>query len=177
MLAMFRPVSAGAPLPCANSRFNVPDGLLVLFPTGSAWNRKTWLTALLVPLLNAEAVQPMGCEVLPAVAVAVPVAGRLSKPRIVPPPFTSSLAAGVVVPMPTFVPLSKICEFVISALASNLATVFTVPPAVVTGVVPVASGCAAALGVAVPAGVIGADSTKAVGGSPPMVAASPAFKA
>ena len=33
--------------------------------------------------------------------MAVPVAGRLNRPRIVPPPFTSSVDAGLVVPMPT----------------------------------------------------------------------------
>ena len=36
------------------------------------------------------------------VAVAVPVAGRLSVPRIVPEPLTSSVVAGVVVLMPIF---------------------------------------------------------------------------
>jgi hypothetical protein len=44
--------------------------------------------------------------------------------------------------MPTFVPLSTICELVMSAAASNLASLLAVPPAVVTGVVPVANGCA-----------------------------------
>jgi hypothetical protein len=62
---------------------------------------------VLVPLLNAEATKSMGCELKPAVAVAVPIAGKLNKPRIVPPPFTSRVDAGVVVPMPTlaFVPV------------------------------------------------------------------------
>ena len=53
-----------------------------------------------------------------------------------------SFAAGAVLPMPTFLPLSKIRELVMSALASNFASLFTVPPAVATGIVLVAEGCA-----------------------------------
>jgi hypothetical protein len=44
----------------------------------------------------------MGCELKPAVAVAVPAGGKLNRPRIVPPPFTSRADAGVVVLIPTF---------------------------------------------------------------------------
>jgi hypothetical protein len=68
-----------------------------------------------------------------------------------------------------------------SALASNLASLFIVPPAVVTGVVPVANGCAV---VGVDAGTSalvvsaeGAANTNAEGGSPPIVSASAAFSA
>ena len=52
-------------------------------------------------LLNAEAAKLNGCEFLPAVAV--PVAGRFKMPRTVLPPLISSVAAGVVVPMPILV--------------------------------------------------------------------------
>jgi hypothetical protein len=61
---------------------------------------------VLVLLLNADAVRFSGSESLPAVAVAAPVAGSASVPRIesvpriVPAPFTSSVVAGVAVPMP-----------------------------------------------------------------------------
>ena len=53
-------------------------------------------------LLKAEAARFSGCEFLPAVAVAVPFDGRLNVPRIVPPPFTSSVEAGVIVLIPIF---------------------------------------------------------------------------
>jgi hypothetical protein len=43
----------------------------------------------------------MGCELKPLLAVAVPVVGRLNKPRIVLPPFTSKVEAGLFVPIPT----------------------------------------------------------------------------
>jgi hypothetical protein len=52
-------------------------------------------------LLKAEAARFIGCELKPAVAVAVPVGGKLNNPRIVPPPFTSSVDAGFVVPIPS----------------------------------------------------------------------------
>jgi hypothetical protein len=51
-------------------------------------------------LLNAEAPKANPCEFPPAVAVAVAAAGRLSAPRIVPPPCTSSVLAGTGVLMP-----------------------------------------------------------------------------
>src|SRR5208283_2954292 len=93
-------------------------------------------------------------------------------------PLTSSLVAGAVVPMPTLVPLSKICEFVISAAASNLARLLTVPPAVVTGVVPVAIGCTVVAALLTPKlEVGGAAKTNAEAGSPPTVCASAAFSA
>ncbi len=101
LLLIFSPVSAGALVPEPNSRFKVPDGLAVLFPAGSACQRKCSLTAAPVPLLNAEAVNVVGCEFFPAVAVAALVAGILRLPRTVSLPFTSSVAPGVVVLMPT----------------------------------------------------------------------------
>ena len=36
VLLIFNPVSAGLLVPEPNSRFNVPEGLVVLFPEGSA---------------------------------------------------------------------------------------------------------------------------------------------
>jgi hypothetical protein len=51
-------------------------------------------------LLNAEAVRLKGWEFFPAVAVALPVEGRLNVPRMVPAPFTSNVVVGVVVLMP-----------------------------------------------------------------------------
>src|SRR5215831_19559950 len=102
---MCSPVSAGGLFPELNNKFRVPLGVLVLLPVGSACQRKFWLTALLVPLLNEDAVCRNCCEFLPLVAVAVPFEGRLSSPRIVPPPFTSSVLAGVVVFTPIFAAL------------------------------------------------------------------------
>ena len=69
------PVGAGAPDPDPKSRFREPDGLALLLPTGSAYQRKCWLTAAPVPLLNAEPSKSKGCELNPFVAVAVPVEG------------------------------------------------------------------------------------------------------
>jgi hypothetical protein len=54
----------------------------------------------LVELLNEEATSVCGSEFFPPVAVAVPVAGRLSVPRTVLPPLMSSVEAGVVVLIP-----------------------------------------------------------------------------
>lgn len=51
-------------------------------------------------LLYADAVRFSGCEFLPAVAVAVPVAGKVRMPRTVLPPFMSSVVVGVAVLMP-----------------------------------------------------------------------------
>ena len=51
-------------------------------------------------LLKDEAARLAGCELLPPVDVATPVAGRLNFPRTVTPPLTSSVLAGVVVPIP-----------------------------------------------------------------------------
>lgn len=67
-----------------------------------------------------------------------------------------------------------------SAVASNLASLFTVPPAVVTGVVPVAKGWMLVLALVAlpPVLAFGAvANTNAEGGSPPTVAASAAFNA
>ncbi len=62
----------------------------MLFAAGSASQRNVWFTAVLLVLLNDDAVRFSPCEGLPPAAVAVPVAGRLSVPRMVPAPLTSS---------------------------------------------------------------------------------------
>src|SRR5260370_31669780 len=113
------------------------------------------------------------------VAVAAPVEGKFREPRKMPVPLTSSLAAGAVLPIPTLVPLSKIRELAISADASNLASLFTVPPAVVTAVLPAASDWGAVLWLEAAAGAVfgGAANTNADAGKPPPVSASAAFRA
>jgi hypothetical protein len=78
LLLMWSPGSAGVVDPCPNSRLSVPVAPLVLFPTGSATQRKFWGTAVLLALLNTEAVKSNCCELLPAVAIAFP---RYESPR------------------------------------------------------------------------------------------------
>src|SRR5260370_30682542 len=63
--------------------------------------------AAAVPLLNDEATNPSACEFLPPVAAAAPVAGRVSRPSTFSEPFTSSVAAGVVVLIPTLAVLPE----------------------------------------------------------------------
>src|SRR3981081_260255 len=55
LLAIERPVSAGALPSEKKRRFNEPEGLAVLLPTASAFHRKSWFTAKLLPLLKADA--------------------------------------------------------------------------------------------------------------------------
>ena len=90
------------PVPCANRRFRLPLAVVVLLPTGSDCQRKFWLTGVVELLLNTDEVKVTVCEFFPAVAVAVPVVGRLKFPRTVAPPFTSSGVTGVVVFTPIF---------------------------------------------------------------------------
>jgi hypothetical protein len=105
LLAMESPVSAGVLVPEANNKLSLPDGLEVLLPVGSACRLKVWFTAALLLLLNEEACRLAGCEFLPPVEAAVPVAGNCSVPRTVPAPLTSSVEAGVVVFKPTLAEL------------------------------------------------------------------------
>lgn len=100
--AIDSPVSAVFDEPDPKSKFSVPDGLAVSLPAGSDCHWNVSFVADLEVLLKAEAVKVTGSEVLPAVAVAVPVEGSASVPLTVLPPFTSRVVAGVVVPMPTF---------------------------------------------------------------------------
>ena len=58
----------------------MPDGLVVSFEAGSACHWKVWFSAALVEMLNEDATKSCGREFLPAVAVAVPVAGSFSAP-------------------------------------------------------------------------------------------------
>src|SRR5579863_869121 len=67
LLAMLSPVSAGFPVPCANKRLSEPLALLVSLLTASACHRKVCVTAVLVPLLNAEAARSRACELNPLV--------------------------------------------------------------------------------------------------------------
>src|SRR5271170_6037240 len=101
------PVSDGRVAPCPNSRFRLPDGEPVLLPAASACHSNVSLTGVLMVLLTAEACRLTGCEFFPAAAVAVPVVGKLSVPRMVAPPFTSRVEAGDVVPMPIFAELPE----------------------------------------------------------------------
>ena len=105
------PVSTGVPLPEANSKLNLPDGDAVLLPTGSTCQRKCWLTAALVPLLKAEASESSGWESKPWVAVAALVGGNCNVPRMKVFPLTSSLPAGLVLPMPTLPAFSKMADW------------------------------------------------------------------
>src|SRR5262249_2262030 len=103
----------------------------------------------------------------------------------------SSLATGAGVgltgkPIPTFVPLSKICDVLMSLEVSNLGTKFTVPPAVVTvGSVELLSEPTRAAEGGNKRELEGTDDSalrpptgaKAEGGRPPSVSASPAFNA
>ena len=83
--------------------------------TGTAANSSEALQAssyadLLAPipnaaeLLKADDSKSNGCEFIPAVFVALPVAGNCSTPRKSPLPFTSSVAAGAFLPMLTLPP-------------------------------------------------------------------------
>lgn len=133
-------------------------------------------------LLKAEAARFSGCEFLPAVAVALPVLGRLRVPRMVAPPLTSKVEAGVAVLIPIFaalpVPDWNSTELMMSELESHSGRKFTVP-------VPVTApeGGGALWPVvyselyAETAAFCGPARTNADGGNPPTVAASPAFKA
>src|ERR1700756_350914 len=105
----------------------------------------------------------------------------------------SSLATGTGVgvtgkPMPTLVPLSKICEVLTSLGVSNFGIKFTVPSAVVTfGSVDVLSDAVLAAptgNMADPEDIVLDDSAglerasaKAEGGRPPSVSAAAAFNA
>lgn len=60
LLEMESPVSAGAAPPVPNSRFRLAEGLALLLLTGSVCQRKSWFTALFVPLLKAEATASRG---------------------------------------------------------------------------------------------------------------------
>ena len=164
----------------------MPDGEAVLLPTGSAIQRKFWPTGLPSELLKADASMLSGCEFRPPAAVAKPFHGKFKSPRTVAAPLTSMVEAGVVVPKPILPvepePVCVMIELVMSVAVSHKGTVFAVPPDVVTfeegggGRVFDVELAATMVALVVPA-TGGAASTKADGGSPPMVCASAAFKA
>jgi hypothetical protein len=60
LLEIESPVSVGAAVPEPNNRLNLPNGVVLLFPTGSVCQRKVSFTAFAVLLLKADAVKFMG---------------------------------------------------------------------------------------------------------------------
>src|SRR5450432_1040926 len=181
-----RPVCAGAATPCPYSKFNVAPGMAVLLFEGVACHWNVWFTGVLVALLNEDATKSSGCDTFPADAVAAPVAGNTSVPRIALPPWTSNAVVGAVVLMPIFavapLPVCVMAELWTLVAVVQSGRAFTVPPLVVTvdagGGALVTSFEVAApptLPAAPPLG--NAANTNALGGSPPIVAASPAFNA
>ena len=62
MLAMEKPVAAGAVPLDPKSRFNEPEGFAVSFPVGCTCQRKSWVIAFEVELLNEEACKSSGFE-------------------------------------------------------------------------------------------------------------------
>src|ERR1022692_255234 len=180
------PVSVGALVPTPNNRFNVPEAEAVLLPAGSARQLNVWVTAVAVPLLNADAARFSGCEFFPAPAVAVPVAGSSSVPRTLADPATSSFAAGVCVPMPRFKLLfwnrMELPKFLPLGVHSGMKSRVPLPASAgVTAGWAVAAELGAGLSLAAGGGGrtknAGGASTKADGGKPPTVCASAAFKA
>src|SRR5882724_7588782 len=93
-------VGTGAAVPSANRSFKVALGSEELLLAGTACQMKASFTAELVLLLKDDATRLRGCELLPALAVALPAAGSLNGPRTTTPPLTSSFAAGLVLPIP-----------------------------------------------------------------------------
>jgi hypothetical protein len=138
---------------------------------------------VLVLLSKDAASRSNGLDVAPAAAVAAPLAFMVNVLRSMAVPFTSSVAAGVVVPMPTLPPDSKMAKGSIMQGAVNLATWLAV--AVPSLVIPVQAVSGEMAGTArgfvteaasADAGA-GAASTNAEGGNPPIVSASFAFRA
>src|SRR6202034_3353314 len=182
--AIFKPVSAGVLVPDPNRRLNVPLGEAVLLPAGSACQRNVWFTGALVVLLNDDATKFSGCEFLPAVAVAAAIAGSVTAPRIVAAPATSSVGAGVAVPMPSLavapVPVCVTAELCTFVAVVHSGSAFNVPPVVVTSEVARVAADAAGFAAIPPTEATavpptGIASANAEGGNPPRVCASAAF--
>ena len=144
-----RPVSTGALAVADASTLSVPFGDEVLLPVGSTSSWKRGETTDIEDELKAELLSLMICELKPLEAVAVPCGSKrtcpfsVEVPTTVIGPSTVRVALGVVVPMPTEVPLSKRMELTMVFAPENLAILFAVPPVVVT--VIAASGVAAGL--------------------------------
>ena len=136
---------------------------------------------MLDPLLKAEAARFSGCELLPAVAVAVPVVGRENVPRTVALPFTSRLVVGALVLMPTLavgdVPDWNNAELPMVATPVNSGKNPVVPaPVIVPGGTTLgAPVVAAGLVELLPTTLPDAARANADAGKPPTVCASPAF--
>src|ERR1700724_3834196 len=64
LLLIEKPVGAGVPVPEAKSRFKLPEGDVVLLPTGWTCQRKCSLTAAAVvpEAFHAEASRSNGCD-------------------------------------------------------------------------------------------------------------------
>ena len=156
----------------------MPAGLAVSLPAGSACQRKCCVIDALVLLLKDAASRSNGLEVAPAVAVAALLAFMVKVLRSMAVPFTSSVAAGVVVPIPTLPPDSKMAEGSIAHAAVNLATWFALAvPSLVTAVQALSGETSRAASGFAPETIAAVARRNAEGGSPPRVSASPAFKA
>ena len=107
--AIERPVATGVLVPDPNNNCRLAVGLAVLFPELAACQTKFCGTAAFPVLEYVLAPSCKAGELTPAARVAA-VASRLAPARKVLAPFTSNMVAGVDVPMPTFVPDSKIIE-------------------------------------------------------------------
>ena len=124
LLAMESPVSAGVPVPDANNKLSLLEGLEVLLPVGSACRLKVWFAAALVLLLNEEARRLAGCEFLPPVEAAVPVAGNCSVPFTFTVPRTSEM-----VEFPRLVLLVQMGMKLVVPLPLTLSAAFELWPA------------------------------------------------
>ena len=130
--------------------------------------------------MNADAFRSMGWEFLPAVAVAVPVDGRVNEPRRLVLPATSRAAAGVVVLIPILAvgddPVWNTAELPTVDAVRKSDKNPGVPEPVMVAAVTARSESFVAVLVGAPMAV-GPANTKADAGSPLIVSASCAFMA
>src|SRR5271168_3204142 len=137
--------------------------------------------AFCVPLLNDDPCSKNGCELNPAPAVAVPVLGNCNGPREITLPFTSSVAAGVIVLMPTATVLPEpdwnSTELPRTELLVQRGTKSVVPEPLTRAVAPTSEPAPALLPLFGAFARVGTANTKAEAGRPPTVSASPAFNA
>lgn len=125
--AIESPVAAGAAVPAPNSRLRFALGVVVLFPVGTASQRKFCVVAAAGVLVNALALNSRICETAPAFAVAGAMGGSVSIPRTKADPPTSSIPAGAAELMPIPAVPCVIFEFPSVLAAVHSGTVFTVP--------------------------------------------------
>ena len=115
------------------SRLRVPPGAAASLPVTSPSHSKRGVATAFVEELKAEVKTLNNCELNPLEAVAVPAAANRSCPFSVVEPLTSSVAVGVVVPIPTSpVGFTKIGESTTEDVPENSGTNPRVPPVVVT---------------------------------------------